>query len=201
MSQRRQLVLATSNQGKLEEIKALLSGINLEILPQSEFAVPDAEETGLSFVENAIIKARHAAECTGLSAIADDSGIVVNALGGRPGIYSARFAGKNATDKENLQKLIEEIKPLAEHERVASFVCIMVYLAHQDDPIPVITQGIWDGILVTEPRGKNGFGYDPVFFLESHNCTSAELPPEIKNQLSHRGKAIRKLLKKLETIY
>ena len=201
MSDQRQLVLATSNTGKLEEIRTLLSGLDLEILPQSGFGVPDVEESGLSFVENAIIKARNAAMYTGLSAIADDSGIVVKALGGRPGIYSARYAGPGATDEENLQKLIEEIRPLEVYQRSASFVCVMVFLAHRDDPTPVIAQGIWDGMLVTEPRGENGFGYDPIFFVQSHNCTSAELPPEVKNRLSHRGKALGKLLRKLEIIY
>lgn len=198
MSDKKKWVLASSNPGKLGEINTLLAGFDVTVIPQSEFNVPDVEETGLSFVENAIVKARNASAHTGLPAIADDSGIEVDALGGKPGIYSARYAGVNATDEANLLKLIDEIKSIPEEDRHARFVCLMVYMAHQFDPAPVIAQGVWEGLVTTEPRGINGFGYDPVFYVPTHRCTSAELPPEIKNLLSHRGQALRDLLNKLE---
>ena len=192
--EKKDIVLASNNPGKAREINALLEGTNINVLSQSQFNVEEVEETGLSFVENALIKARNAATYTDLPIIADDSGIEVLALKGRPGIYSARYAGSDATDEDNLNKLIEDIKPLSEDDRQARFVCLMVYLRHVDDPTPIITQGIWDGVVITEPYGENGFGYDPMFYLPSHNCTSAELSADIKNQLSHRGQALRSLL-------
>ncbi|MCG8379292.1 MAG: RdgB/HAM1 family non-canonical purine NTP pyrophosphatase [Proteobacteria bacterium] len=194
MTEKQKIVLASNNPGKVREINALLEDISLNIQSQSEFNVPEVEETGLSFVENALIKARNAALHTGNATIADDSGIEILALNGKPGIYSARFAGVGATDEANLYKLIEEIKSLDEKNRQARFVCLMVFLRHADDPTPIIAQGIWDGIVITEPRGKNGFGYDPIFYVPTHDCTSAELPPETKNQLSHRGQALRSLV-------
>jgi XTP/dITP diphosphohydrolase len=199
LSQPHRVVLASSNTGKLREIGEMLSGLHLDVLLQSEFDVPDAEETGLTFVENAILKARNAARLTGLPAIGDDSGIEVDALEGKPGIYSARYAGPGASDDDNLWKLIEEVKQIPEDNRSARFVCLLVYLRHADDPDPVIARGVWEGIALTEPVGSNGFGYDPMFFVPSHDCTSAELPPEIKNQLSHRGQALNQLVHKLET--
>ncbi len=196
-----QIVLASGNAGKLREIAQLLEGLNLEILPQSEFNVPEIEETGLTFVDNAILKARNAAHYTGLPAIADDSGIAVDVLRGRPGIYSARFAGIGASDEENLEKLIRMVKPFPDEERTARFICSMVYIRHEEDHVPVIAEGVWEGQIITESRGGNGFGYDPIFYISSHQCTSAELPPEIKNKLSHRGQALRKLLEQLSSLY
>ena len=196
-----QIVLASGNAGKLREIAQLLEGFNLEILPQSEFNVPEIEETGLTFVDNAILKARNAAHYTGLPAIADDSGIAVDVLRGRPGIYSARFAGIGASDEENLEKLIHMITPFPDEERTARFICSMVYIRHEEDHVPVIAEGVWEGQLLIDPKGQNGFGYDPIFYVSSQQCTSAELPPEIKNKLSHRGQALRKLLEQLSSLY
>jgi XTP/dITP diphosphohydrolase len=192
-----EIILASGNAGKVREINELLVESSFKVIPQSEFDVVEVEETGLSFVENALLKARNASSHTNLPAIADDSGIEVPALNGRPGIYSARYAGVGASDEDNLNKLIEDIKPLNEEDRVARFVCVMVYLRHTEDPTPIITQGIWDGIVITEPRGENGFGYDPMFYVPTHNCVSAELSPEIKNKLSHRGSALRQLVKEI----
>jgi len=196
-----QIVLASGNAGKLREISQLLEGLNLEILPQSEFNVPEVEETGLTFVDNAILKARNAAHYTGLPAIADDSGIAVDVLRGRPGIYSARFAGIGASDEENLEKLIRMVEPFPDEERTARFICSMVYIRHEEDHVPVIAEGVWEGQLLINPKGQNGFGYDPIFYVSSQQCTSAELPPEIKNKLSHRGQALRKLLEQLSSLY
>jgi len=196
-----QIVLASGNAGKLREIAQLIEGLSLEILPQSEFNVPEIEETGLTFVDNAILKARNAAHHTGLPAIADDSGIAVDVLRGRPGIYSARFAGVGASDEENLEKLIRMVKPFPDEERTARFICSMVYIRHEEDHVPVIAEGVWEGQIITESRGDNGFGYDPIFYISSHQCTSAELSPEIKNKLSHRGQALRKLLGQLSSLY
>jgi len=159
----------------------------------------DVDETGLTFIENALIKARNAARYTDHPVIADDSGIEVLALKGRPGIYSARYAGSDASDEDNLNKLIEDIKPLNEEDRKARFVCLMVFLRYAEDPTPIITQGIWDGYVITDPCGEHGFGYDPMFYVPTHDCTSAELSPVIKNQLSHRGQALKHLLNKINT--
>jgi len=200
-SNKSRIVFASGNAGKVREIGQLLQGLDLEVLPQSDFNVPEIEETGLTFVENALLKARNAAHHTGLPVIADDSGIAVDVLQGRPGIVSARFAGVGASDMDNLEKLIDMVKPFAEEERTARFICSMVYLRHEDDPMPVIAEGVWDGQLVIDPKGENGFGYDPIFYVSSHQCTSAELPPELKNKLSHRGQALRKLLEQLSILY
>jgi XTP/dITP diphosphohydrolase len=201
LSDLKKIVLASNNEGKVREINAMLAGHNLQIISQSEFSVPEIEETGLTFVENAILKARNAASHTGLPAIADDSGIEIPALNGQPGIYSARYAGIGASDEENLYKLIDEIRKLPEEKRQARFICLMVYMRHAEDPVPLIAEGIWDGIAVTEPKGKNGFGYDPMFFVPTHQCMSAELPPEVKNSISHRGQALKKLINQLNAIY
>lgn len=198
MIKEKEVILASNNKGKVREINAVLGELAINVLPQSRFNVEEVEETGLSFVENALLKARNAAQQTGLPAIADDSGIEVPALNGKPGIFSARYAGVGASDEANLLKLVNDIKNLPEEDRAAQFVCVMVYMRHADDPIPVISQGIWRGSLLTEPKGENGFGYDPVFFVPTHNCASAELSPEIKNQLSHRGQALRQLVKLIE---
>jgi XTP/dITP diphosphohydrolase len=192
------IVLASSNKGKVREINQLLAGLDMVVRPQGEFNVVDAEETGLSFVENAILKARNAAQHTGLPAIADDSGLEVDALAGAPGIYSARFAGEGASDQANLEKLLDALQDTPEENRTARFQCLMVYMRHADDPTPLICQGSWEGRILTAARGSNGFGYDPVFYVPTHNCSSAELPAETKNQLSHRGQALRKLVTALQ---
>ncbi len=167
------------------------------MVPQSQYNVDAAAETGLSFIENALIKARHAARISGLPALADDSGIAVDALHGAPGIYSARYAGEGASDAENLNKLIAAVEPLPVNERTARYHCVIAYLRHAEDPVPLIATGTWEGSLITEPRGTNGFGYDPIFYLEQHGCTAAELDPAVKNRLSHRGQALRGLLQQL----
>lgn len=195
------IVFASGNAGKVREVSQLLEGLSIEILPLSKFNVPEIEETGLTFIENALLKARNAAHHTGLPTIADDSGIAVDVLHGRPGIYSARFAGVGASDEDNLKKLIDMIKPFPEEQRTARFICSMVYLRHKDDPVPIIAQGVWEGHLLIEPKGSNGFGYDPMFYVSSQQCTSAELSPEIKNKLSHRGQALMQLLDKLNNVY
>lgn len=191
------IVLASNNAGKVREINQLLAGHGLKVLPQSDFDVDEAEETGLTFVENAILKARHAARITGLPAIADDSGLEVDALQGAPGIYSARYAGKGASDLENLEKLLQDLQAVPESGRSARFQCLMVYLQHHEDPTPLICQGTWEGRILSAPRGSNGFGYDPVFFVPSEQCASAELAADVKNRLSHRGQALRQLVESL----
>jgi len=191
------VVLASNNPGKVREINQMLAWLHLAVIPQSDRGVPEAEETGLSFVENAILKARNAARHTGLPAIADDSGIEVDYLNGAPGIYSARYAGKGASDEQNLRKLLDDLVGVPQTERTARFQCLMVYLRHEFDPTPVICQGTWEGRILFEPRGTHGFGYDPIFFVPTHNCSSAELPPEVKNKLSHRGQALRELVQEL----
>jgi XTP/dITP diphosphohydrolase len=192
------IVLASSNPGKVREINQLLAELDLQVQPQSEYGVEDAEETGLTFVENAILKARNAAQHTGLPAIADDSGIEVDALNGAPGIYSARFAGAGASDQDNLEKLLTDMQGIPEAGRSARFQCLLVYLRHATDPTPLICQGTWEGRILAEPRGEHGFGYDPVFYVPTHDCSSAELPPQVKNILSHRGQALRKLVSALQ---
>lgn len=194
----RKVVLASGNPGKLKELRSLLADFDREVVPQSVFDLETPEETGLSFAENAILKARHVAAQTGLPAIADDSGIAVDALQGAPGIYSARYAGPAATDQQNVQKLLKEMQRVADAKRHCRFHCLMVYLEHSADPTPLICHGIWDGMLTREPRGEHGFGYDPVFYVPEQDCTSAELSPEVKNQISHRAQALRELIRKLD---
>lgn len=191
------VVLASSNRGKLRELQKILRQENIDLLPQSEFGVTDAEETGLSFVENAIIKARHACEVTGLPSIADDSGIEVDALNGDPGIFSARYSGiaGDGADDANNTKLLQALEHVKDAERTARFQCVIVYLRHAADPVPLICQGTWEGRILTEAYGSDGFGYDPLFYVPTHQCASAELPEETKNAISHRGQALQKLLK------
>ena len=191
------IVLASNNKGKVREIGQLLADRNLQVVPQSEFNIPDADETGLSFVENAILKARHAASLSGLPAIADDSGLEVDALNGAPGIYSARYAGNGATDAENNQKMLAALADVPDEARTARFQCLMVFMRHADDPTPLICQGTWEGRILHQPRGENGFGYDPLFLVPEKDCSSAELPANVKNAMSHRGKALQALLQKL----
>ena len=189
------IVLATGNKGKVKELSELLSEQNIEIVPQSDFNVPDVPETGTTFVENAIIKARHAAKITGLPAIADDSGLEVDHLNGAPGIYSARFAGEQGNDDANNAKLLAELNGVEQEQRSARFQCVLVYMRHADDPTPIICQGTWDGSITKEKHGDQGFGYDPLFWVAEHNMTSAQLPRDIKNAMSHRGKALMHLVK------
>ena len=192
----KKLILATSNPGKIKELQEMLDG-HYSVISQTDMAIEEAPENGLSFVENALIKARNASQKSGLAAIADDSGIVVNALNGEPGIYSARYAGEGATDSENVTKLLSEMKNLSGKDRKASFWCAIVLARYPDDPTPLIIQRSWEGIIALKVRGKNGFGYDPVFYLSELRRTSAELLPKEKNLISHRGQALRELLRQL----
>lgn len=191
------VVLASDNQGKIREINSLLRNTPLEVVGQGSLGVEPIEETGTTFIDNALLKARNAARQTGLAAIADDSGLEVDALGGRPGVYSARFAGPQATDTANVEKLLAALDGIPPDERSARFRCAMVYVTHADDADPLICEGAWEGNIITEPRGDNGFGYDPIFWIEGEKATAAELAPERKNILSHRGQALRMLVAQL----
>ncbi|QBY05055.1 XTP/dITP diphosphatase [Thalassotalea sp. HSM 43] len=192
------IVLATGNKGKVKELAELLAKQHIEVLPQSDFNVADVAETGTTFVENAIIKARHAAKITGLPAIADDSGLEVDYLQGAPGIYSARYAGEGANDQDNNAKLLQALHGVPSEQRTARFQCVLVFMRHGDDPTPIICQGTWEGEITSEAHGEQGFGYDPLFWVAQHQQTSAQLPREIKNTLSHRGKALQQLVKALQ---
>jgi XTP/dITP diphosphohydrolase len=196
VTEKQRIVLASGNKGKLRELQAVLGDDSVELLPQSQFAVSSVAETGLSFVENAIIKARHACDETGLPAIADDSGIEVDALDGEPGIYSARYAGRDdeEADAANNAKLLDELEYVPENERTARFQCVIVYMRHARDPMPLICQGTWEGSILFSEQGENGFGYDPLFYVPTHDCSSAELDPAVKNSLSHRGQALASLM-------
>ncbi|UOG92240.1 MAG: RdgB/HAM1 family non-canonical purine NTP pyrophosphatase [Candidatus Thiothrix sulfatifontis] len=191
MSQR--MVLASGNAGKLREFNAMLADLGIEFVRQSELGVQDADETGLTFVENALIKARHAAQHTGMPAMADDSGIVVDALGGAPGLYSARYSGEHGDDAANNAKLLEALKDVPDAQRTARFYCCIVYLRHAEDQLPIIAEASWKGRILHSLSGVNGFGYDPLFYVPTHGCSSAELPADEKNRISHRGQALRKL--------
>lgn len=188
------LVLASGNKGKVAELSAMLAELQLTVVPQTELAVNDIEETGLSFVENAILKARHAAKVTGLAALADDSGLAVDALNGAPGIYSARFAGKGASDQDNVDTLLQQLQAVPEGQRQAQFHCVLVYMRHADDPTPLICHGIWPGTIATAPSGQGGFGYDPVFIPNGLNVSASCLDKAHKAAISHRGQALRQLL-------
>ena len=191
----RTLVLASNNAGKLKEFGHLLAQIDFDVRPQGEFDVPEAEEPYLTFVENALAKARHAARLTGLPALADDSGVCVNALGGAPGVLSARYAGEPKSDAANNLKLVAD---LASHaDKSAYYYCVLVFVRHADDPQPVIADGRWNGLIINEPRGAGGFGYDPYFLLPERNKTAAEFSAAEKNAVSHRGQALRALVEKL----
>jgi len=182
------IVLASSNVGKIREIRTILDGYT--VAPQAEFNIADADETGLTFVENAIIKARNATQHCGLPAIADDSGLEVDALEGAPGVFSARYAGVGASDRENLDKLLVDLRKIPDAKRTARFRCVIVYLRHEKDPCPIIAEGAWEGLILRQPVGEGGFGYDPVFFVPNKGCSSAELTPQEKNRLSHRAQAL-----------
>ncbi len=192
-----QIVLASGNAGKIRELTELLGPIGLEVVPQSQWQVEECEETGLTFVENAILKARNAARHTGLPALADDSGIEVDHLQGQPGIYSARYSGPDGDDQRNNEKLLIAMQGVPESRRNARFRCVMAFLEHAEDPSPILTEGTWEGLVASRPAGHRGFGYDSVFFLPEYGCTSAELPDAEKNRLSHRGQAVRAMAARL----
>ncbi len=190
-----QLVLASNNEGKIAELSVLLADHNIEVIPQSEFNIEDVEETGTTFVENAILKAKNAARISRLPALADDSGLVVPALGGEPGIYSARYAGTPKSDRNNYLKLLDNLK--GNPNRQAAFVCVMALCLSETHPLPIIAEGIWQGEIAETPYGEGGFGYDPVFYVPSHKMTSAQLDKAEKNRISHRGLALQSLLAEL----
>jgi XTP/dITP diphosphohydrolase len=191
------IVLASNNTGKIREFTTLLSPFHIQLIPQSELSVTEIEETGLSFVENALLKARHAAKSTGLPAIADDSGLVVAALNGKPGIYSARYAGQSATSADNIKQLLADMSDVPAEKRDAFFYCVLVFISHPNDPTPLVCEGKWSGSILFSPQGENGFGYDPIFYVPTEHCSAAELAQDKKNKLSHRGNALQSLLKLL----
>lgn len=191
------VVLASSNKGKIEELNALLADFSIELIPQSEFGIEDADETGLTFIENALIKARHATKLSGLPAIADDSGIVVKALNGAPGVYSARYAGEHGNAQENIKKLLVDLKDVPTENREAAFHCTLAFIINETDPTPIVCEGEWPGSILFAPQGDQGFGYDPVFYVPSEDKSVAELSADIKNKMSHRGIALQALLKRL----
>ena len=196
MSQK--IILASGNAGKLREFQQLLADCGFDVIPQSAYQIDNADETGLTFVENAIIKARHACQHTGLPAIADDSGLEVDALNGRPGIYSARYAGTQASDSANNTKLLQELNDVMEDQRTARYHCVLAFMQHAEDPTPILCHGVWEGRILSTPRGEGGFGYDPLFFVPTHNCAAAELDKAEKNRISHRGIAMAQLLATLK---
>lgn len=195
------VVLASGNTGKLREFNQLLAEWDFHVVPQSDFGTPEVVEDGDSFAENALLKAHAASQASNLAALADDSGIVVDALDGEPGIFSARYAGEDASDADNNEKLLRELEGVPQERRTARFHCALVFLRHWQDPNPIICQASWEGRILTEPSGDGGFGYDPLFFIEELGCTSAELASEDKNRLSHRGQALQKLLAVLRREY
>lgn len=197
MSTLSKLVIASANAGKILELQSSLRELDITVIPQGELNIPDIEETGLSFVENSILKARNATALSGLPAIADDSGLEVDFLKGAPGIYSARFSGENATDASNREKLLSLLADVPASERSARYQTVIVFMRHSADPTPIICQGTWEGQISTEERGSNGFGYDSIFFVPSKNCHAAELDDETKQRLSHRGKAMSAFLQQL----
>lgn len=195
----KKIVLATGNQGKVKEMADLLSDFGFDVHAQSEFNVSEVAETGTTFIENAIIKARHAAKETGLAAIADDSGLEVDYLNGAPGIYSARYSGEGATDATNIDKVLALLAGVPEAQRTARFHCVLVLMRHADDPTPIVCHGQWEGRILPVRAGSQGFGYDPIFFVPEDNCASAELAPARKKQLSHRGKALNELFSMIQS--
>jgi len=193
----KKIILASNNKGKIREFNAMLDGL-YEVVSMSDRRVEEVPETGLTFVENALIKARNASEQSGLPALADDSGIVVDALSGEPGIYSARYAGNHGDDEANTKKLLDDMQSVPDGKRTGRFWCAIVFVEHANDPTPIIIQRGWEGEILREKVGGNGFGYDPIFYVPTHGCASAELAPEIKNTISHRGRALAALLKELK---
>jgi XTP/dITP diphosphohydrolase len=193
-------VLATSNQGKLREFKAALQDFPLELIPSSTFNIPDIVETGITFVENALLKARHACKISQVPVLADDSGLVVPSLHGKPGVMSARYAGSDATDQANIDKLLANLKEKSQEERLAYFYCVLIFIVNPDDPTPLICQGKWEGSILEKPQGHHGFGYDPIFYVPTHQCSAAELTIAEKNYISHRGQALQILRSLLSPI-
>ena len=193
------LVLASGNAGKLRELAAMLQPLGWAVRPQGDWRLDEVAEDGLSFIENALIKARHAARVTGLPALGDDSGLVVDALDGRPGIYSSRYAGESADDQANNRKLLRELSGVEERARGAHFYCAMALMRHANDPTPLLATGRWRGRILESPAGSGGFGYDPLFQVPEQGCSSAELPTAVKNRLSHRGQALAALIRQIET--
>ena len=191
------LVIASNNQGKIAELTELLAPLGMQPVAQGELGVSEAEEPAVTFVENALLKARHAARSTGLPALADDSGLAVDALGGQPGVRSARYAGDQASDRDNIDALLAAMAEVPEGQRGAQFHCVLVYLRHADDPTPIICHGRWPGAILTAPAGDAGFGYDPVFWVPEHDCSAAELSRADKSRISHRGRALRLLTQQL----
>lgn len=194
------VVLASNNQGKVREFAALLADFGYEVINQGQLHVPEAQETGLSFIENALLKARHASRLTGLPALADDSGLVVHALKGAPGIYSARFAGTPTNDAANNAKLLQALADVPTEQRTAHFHCCLAWVDHADDPTPLIAEARWQGRILTAPQGNQGFGYDPLFYVPEHDCTAAQMDKALKNQLSHRAQALKLLKQRLQSL-
>ncbi|MEW9810131.1 MAG: RdgB/HAM1 family non-canonical purine NTP pyrophosphatase [Candidatus Symbiodolus clandestinus] len=188
------IVLATGNSGKIAELTPVLQNLGLNPIPQSQWSIPTVAENGMTFVENALLKARHCAQHTGIPVLADDAGLVVDALQGAPGLYSARYAGESASDLDNNLKLLQQLQLLPTANRSAHFYCVLVYLSHATNPAPLIAEGRWQGQIAYQPLGDQGFGYDPLFYLPEQHCSAAQLSREQKNQLSHRGQALRRLL-------
>ncbi len=193
------IILASKNVGKVAEIKALLSNLPIELISQTEFNIPDIEETGTTFVDNALIKARHAAKQTGMPAMADDSGLSIDVLDGAPGIYSARYAGENATDLDRINKVLNALKDVPDKKRGAQFHCAIALVKNEDDPSPLICHGIWEGSILCQPRGEKGFGYDPIFYVPTHDCSAAELDRDVKNTISHRAIALKQFREKISS--
>ncbi len=200
MSDRNRWVLASNNAGKIREFNQLLTPWSIEVQAQKELGVDAPEETACTFIENALIKARHASRLTGLPALADDSGLAVDALNGEPGVWSARYAGPEASDEDNNRKLLEQMLEVPGADRTACFHCVLVLLQHAYDPTPIICHGRWSGFILDQPSGEGGFGYDPLFYVPSEGCSSAELPAERKGQLSHRGQALAQLRSRLDEL-
>ena len=192
------IIFASSNAGKIHELQSMLNVFEIEVIPQAQIGIDDAEETGLTFIENALLKARHACQQSGKPAIADDSGLVVHALDGAPGIYSARYAGKKSNASDNIEKLLQEMAGIPDDQRQAHFHCTLVYMEHAEDPAPLICEGIWHGTILHAPAGTDGFGYDPVFYDHNEQSSAAELSSARKNAISHRGQALRALIARLE---
>ncbi len=195
-----EVVLASSNPSKANEIRKIFNGFPIRLIAQSDFAVPDVEETGSTFMENAIIKARHATCYSGLPALGDDSGLVVPALNGEPGIFSSRYAGKNADDADRIKKLVTELKKIKSADRTAFFYCAVALMRNERDPAPIIGYGMWEGEILSEPRGNKGFGYDPIFYVPTHECSAGELEEPVKNAISHRGQALAALKVALKSL-
>tara|TARA_R110002167_G_scaffold299491_1_gene503865 strand:- start:536 stop:1129 length:594 start_codon:yes stop_codon:yes gene_type:complete len=189
----KEIVFASSNPGKIKEVTEIFAPLDIKIRPQTDFNVPDIEETGLTFIENAILKARNCCAHTGLPALADDSGLEVDILGGAPGIYSARYGGDHRNGEKNINKLLNELKDIPQEKRSARFQCWMILMKHDKDPVPQIFNGAWEGFILNAKQGDHGFGYDPVFYVPEEDCSAAELTADIKNKLSHRGKALAKM--------